>query len=340
MNYYIEYITVSKAKADVNRVFEMLGYVNLTPMQKNASSLSRLAMKLFGMMQIALRLRPGDCLCLQYPMKKFYHVACTLAHWRGARVVTIVHDLGAFRRKRVSQAKEIYLFNKTDALIVHNPTMMRYMQEQGFKGILYNLRIFDFITSSNPKVYDTPHSPWRIAYVSNLAHWRNEFVYHLERVMKGWKVVLYGPNYDDAGTSKRGVDYRGKVDEEELIGSIEADFGLVWDGNSFDRCAGDWGEYLRINNPHKTSLYLRAGLPVIIWAEAALAPFILENNLGIAISSLGEIELRLNTMSETEYREMRNNALAMSHKLGEGYYEKNAFLTAVDGALYKLRSGV
>ena len=34
----------------------------------------------------------------------------------------------------------------------------------------------------------------------------------------------------------------------------------MWDGPSPDTCAGVYGAYLRYNNPHKTSLYLAAGL--------------------------------------------------------------------------------
>lgn len=45
----------------------------------------------------------------------------------------------------------------------------------------------------------------------------------------------------------------------------------VWDGDSVDTCAGNTGAYLRYNNPHKTSLYLACGMPVIVWKEAAIA---------------------------------------------------------------------
>ena len=50
---------------------------------------------------------------------------------------------------------------------------------------------------------------------------------------------------------------------------MEGSFGLVWDGISVETCAGVYGEYLKVNNPHKTSLYLASGIPVIIWKEAA-----------------------------------------------------------------------
>lgn len=329
MNHYIEVITVSKAKTDVDQVFRQLGYHNLTPMRKSVNPVSRFLIKLCGVTRILTSVHRGDNLCLQYPMKKFYHLACTFAHWKGARVVTIVHDLDAFRRKKITAERERYLLNKTDALIVHNPTMLDYMDSQNFEGRLYNLQIFDFLTKAAPKQYVSPHQPWRVVYTSNLSRWRNAFVYRLQEVMGSWTITLYGPGYEEAAQPKPGVTYMGKLPEEELIGSVEGDFGLVWDGDSFDECAGDWGEYLRINNPHKTSLYLRAGLPVIVWSESALAPFVTQNQVGIAVGSLRDIDGVLADLSAAAYAAMKANALEMSRKLGRGHFEKTAFSTAI-----------
>lgn len=330
MNYFIEVITISKAKTDVDHVFKDLGFTNLTPMHKSVNPVSRFFVKLCGVTRILTRLHKGDVLCLQYPMKKFYHTACTFAHWKGASVVTIVHDLDAFRRKKITAERERYLFNKTDALIVHNPTMLKYMEGQQFKGKLYNLQIFDFLSPAKAKEYATPHTPWRLIYASNLRRWRNAFVYNLNEIMRNWSIDLYGPGYEDADKKKENITYNGKLPEEKIISSVEADFGLVWDGDSFDECSGDWGSYLRINNPHKTSLYLRCGIPVIVWKEAALAPFVTENKLGIAVSSLRELNDRFDKLSREEYATMKKNAVEMSKKLNDGYFEKTAFTTAIN----------
>lgn len=80
---------------------------------------------------------------------------------------------------------------------------------------------------------------------------------------------------------------------------------MVWDGTSVSTCTGDFGEYLQYNNPHKTSLYIRCQLPVIIWKQAALADFVRENGIGICVDSLEELEKILNTLSEEEYAEMK-----------------------------------
>lgn len=45
----------------------------------------------------------------------------------------------------------------------------------------------------------------------------------------------------------------------DFIAQIEANFGLVRGGY----CR----EYLKVNNPHKTSFYLKSELPVIVWSQ-------------------------------------------------------------------------
>ncbi len=71
-------------------------------------------------------------------------------------------------------------------------------------------------------------------------------------------------------------------------------------------------------------MYLASGLPVIIWKEAAIARFIEENNAGIVVGSLLEIENVLNNISEEKYAQIKKNAKEIGAKLREGYYYKKA----------------
>ena len=118
------------------------------------------------------------------------------------------------------------------------------------------------------------------------------------------------------------------IPADEFIRSADGDFGLVWDGDSTEACTGDWGEYLRINDPHKTSFYLRAGIPVIVWSQAAMAPFIESSRVGIAVDGLSRLKERLDSLSEADYRQMLQNAQAMGRQLAEGYYIKQGLAAA------------
>lgn len=110
----------------------------------------------------------------------------------------------------------------------------------------------------------------------------------------------------------------------KCTGIIQGQFGLVWDGDSIETCSGNTGNYLRYNNPHKTSLYLAAGIPVLIWKEAAIAKFVQEHNAGILIDNLQEIEEVFNSTTQEKLEEMQRNAKEVGLKLRDGYYFKRA----------------
>ena len=328
MKYYIEVGTINKAKQDIDEVCRREGYANLTRHNFGKGGVGRFLTKLVSVSGILFRMKRGDVLFLQYPMKKFYKMACTLARLRGAHVVTVVHDLGAFRRHKLTAEQENRRLSKTDFLIVHNPTMRDYLLAHGFKGGLHCLQIFDYLSPSRPARYATPHNPWRVVYAGNLGRWRNEFLYKLTDCMQGWQMELYGKGFDGQANTCPQLHYHGFMASDDFIAQAEADFGLVWDGDSTDECTGAWGEYLRINDPHKTSFYLRAGIPVIVWKQAAMAPFIEEQGVGIAIEGLHEIGERLAGLSADAYMDMKQRALNMGSRLSDGYYVKRGMMAA------------
>ena len=113
---------------------------------------------------------------------------------------------------------------------------------------------------------------------------------------------------------------KGFMLPDALIGAAEGDFGLVWDGDSVDSCCGNWGEYLMINTPHKVSLYIRCGLPIIIWRKAAMARFVEENGIGICVGSLRDIAGIYTRLTQAEYERMCENVQRVSRMMSEGRF--------------------
>ena len=118
--------------------------------------------------------------------------------------------------------------------------------------------------------------------------------------------------------------YHGAFPPEELPDIIEGAFGLVWDGNGTDGCEGAAGKYLRINDPHKLSLYLASGMPVIVWKKAAIARFVKDNKVGFAVENLNEIPNEIMQMTADEYEIIKSNVLEVSARIRKGYYLKTA----------------
>ena len=330
MNYFIKLYS-NKPKEDINQIVEAMGFKNIAPNCSNHSGFAHLMVKLGSLFRILWKMRKGDMLLIQYPMKKFVTPATWCAHLKKAKVTVLIHDLGCFRRKRLTVRHEMRRMNRIDSIIAHNPSMKAFMEASGCTTPIRCLGIFDYLSDAELSKYTTPHHPWTVVYAGGLGYWRNPFLYSLDSHINGWKLHIYGKHFDEGKARDwQNIVFKGLLKPDELVSKVEGDFGLVWDGDSLDECSGAWGEYLKVNNPHKTSFYLRAHIPVIIWEKAALAPFIKEHGVGIVVSSLDDINEQLAAMTIDTYQRIRRNAEEMGKKLQEGYFTQNALLYKSD----------
>lgn len=318
----------NKARTDIEAIMASLGYRNLALKQSvSHGGLKHFVRNLAGVLKQCALIQKGDIMVLQYPMKKYFTPVCHIAHARGAKVVALIHDLGSFRRKALTEEKEIRRLSNADLIIAHNAAMRRWLERRGCTAKVTELGIFDFLNHSRPAENHEPGANYKVVYAGNLQRRKNSFLYSIKP--QGWSMVLYGNGFEASeAAGSENIDYRGFANPSDLIKDAGGDFGLVWDGDSTQECSGAYGEYLRVNNPHKTSLYIRCGLPVIIWKEAALAPFIEREGLGITVGSLEELHDILPSITPDRYREMRRRVLAIGERLANGKYAGAALLRA------------
>lgn len=330
MNCYISMHSPNTAKRHVDELMKRMGFKDLA-VETGRGKVATYFRKLFSMCNIFFKLKKGDVLVIQYPFKKFYVTQCKIAHLKGAKTVTLIHDLGTFRRRKLTAEKEVKRLSYTDVIIVHNQSMNDWLVKHGCKVPLVNLDIFDYLSTSEPssephKLSDTP----TFTFAGGISRRKTAFLYQVDEVLDGCHFDLYGSGLIPGTEMEwKNTTYHGQIDSDEFIRTTTADWGLVWDGDTIDGCSGTWGSYLRINNPHKASFCLRAGLPVIVWKESAMAPFITSNGLGIAVNSLRELPTLLRNISQADYDRYKQAAMAMKDKLNQGFYFKKAFENAV-----------
>ncbi len=113
------------------------------------------------------------------------------------------------------------------------------------------------------------------------------------------------------------VTYEGRFAPDDLSG-IKGGWGLVWDGDAIDRCEGYLGEYLTFNSPHKASMYICAGLPLIVPEWSAVAAIVRQRGIGIVITSLRDMAMRISDVSEEEYESMRRAVGSYARALTSG----------------------
>ena len=266
---------------------------------------------------------------MQYPVKKYFAFLCRVAHLRGAKVVTLIHDLGSMRRKKLTIAQEISRLMHADYVIASNDVMRQCLGALG---------LFDYrskTTQQEEKGTEVPKER-SIVYAGALAMRKNAFILQLPDVIKGYKMHIYGnrSGLPELKESDRLI-FHDFMPADQFIQGVEGDFGFVWDGDSVDSCTGNFGEYLLYNSPHKVSFYLRAGMPIIIWEEAALAKLVEEEGIGFGIGSIKQLNTRLASITEEQMAAMRDNVRRVSDTLAHGGF----FRKALEEALDKLTMG-
>ena len=278
------------------------------------------------------KLERGDTVLIQYPLvNTALHFEKIVEKYREKlNIIVLIHDLDSIRFGKDERKSAAYLrrVNGTDknilmaanAVISHNEKMTEYLKDLGIDSEkIVNLELFDHLSKEHEfakaKYGDS------IIIAGNLGTEKAPYLKGLKKIDANFR--FYGVNFDNTCKGKN-IEYMGAFSPKELITNLKGSFGLVWDGSSIETCDGIYGNYLRYNNPHKTSLYLSSGLPVIIWKEAALAGYIEKNRLGITVDSLSELPTILKNLKKSDYEEMKKNVDKIATKLQDGKFLESA----------------
>ena len=287
-----------KAKEDIEKILHKDGFEIVSKHINIHSKISKLNAYLFTIPRIFSKNQFVDEIYFQYPTYSTFVMKRLIKTLKKHcnKFIFIIHDIESLRlfvNDDDYWASESQLLNEADALIVHND-QMNFQPDTDLN-----------FTKS-------------VCFAGNLS--KAEFLNDLS--LNHVTLTVYGPHA--TGNYHHGVKYDGQYSPDELPSHLTQNFGLVWDGTSSQTCNGKFGNYMKYNNPHKVSLYLSCGIPVVIWKQAALASFIVNNGLGIAVDSLAEMDQVISQLSEKEYATYKQNALQISEQLRSGYYTLKA----------------
>lgn len=289
--------------------------------------------------KVLQKLRAGDRLLIQYPLMYnsiFWGRLLKRSKRHKIKVVCLIHDLDqlrlgqwetiSFRKRLKIRIQETRQLTQCHCIIVHNGRMKDYLVQKQFKeDKIICLNMFDYLMD---KAAEKRRHGEGICVAGNLNPHKAGYVYELAKIPL--KFFLYGSGYDEkrmADVKKAELNeivYNGLYGPEELPEQLEGNYGLVWDGDERNTCSGNFGNYERYNNPHKLSLYLAAGLPVIVWSQAAVSLFVKEQGVGIVVDSLNELPKRLSGISGEEYDQMKERVMAVGKKIRKGDFMKAA----------------
>ncbi|MDB5245622.1 MAG: beta,6-galactofuranosyltransferase, partial [Segetibacter sp.] len=318
----------TKAQDDCKGVLQRNGYRNIEiGFIKSTFLLPFNLAKLFLTLIYYIFTIPCQSLIMvQYPLKginRFFKYFIRLLRIKDCKFFCIIHDLESIRRKpgKVEVKKEIEAVLAYDAVISHNTSMSNWLTENGYTKHIEEIVLFDYLIEDNKQgkhISEFDNENIAVAFAGNLN--KADFITDLSNASFSFNINLYGPLKSMQAFKNKKIVWHGSFSPEVIVEELEGHFGLIWDGDSTDHISGSMGNYLKYNTPHKTSLYLVAGLPVIIPENAAIADFVRTNNVGFCIKNLAAISKVTGEISNDSYWEMKKIELLMRDKLKNGWY--------------------
>lgn len=237
--------------------------------------------------------------------------------------VALVGDINGIKHNDPALLKiELRQYSQYDFLIVHNQWMRDWIEKQIPGARCSVLHFFDFLAGPGKQKNEHDYS---IAYAGNLleAKFLNKVG---ELSFKNSNIVfkVYGQPYTSQMAEQINLEYLGTSEPYTLPAKISAAYGLVWYGESMDAVLGNIGPYLSLISPHKASLYLICGIPLIVPEGTAIAGLVKQHKAGIAINNLHELADKLKAINKEEYSLMCQNAMAIGRGISKGEGLRNA----------------
>ncbi|MBF0713854.1 glycosyl transferase [Gemella sp. GH3] len=248
---------------------------------------------------------------------------------KNVTIISLIHDVELIRNMFTGdfyQKEFEEMLTYADKFIVHNDSMKKWFIDKGINSNkIVTLNMFDYF--NDKQVDESISFSNKVIIAGNLGKFKSPYVYKLHEI-KNVDFELLGIGYDIPNGKYSNINYLGSFLPEEVPLKMNYGFGLVWDGDSLETCSGNTGNYLRYNNPHKLSLYISSGIPVIVWSESAVADFVLENKIGFVVDSLFDLNSMLSKISEEEYYKYVSNVKIIMKNLKTGYYTSQALKNA------------
>jgi hypothetical protein len=313
----------TKARMDVLQILRNAGYATV---QLPTRASTREWLSLLSTLKNSVD-REGHIL-IEYPFdqRKRVYVLYLFRLLKRVKLYGLIHDLDSIRFDDSPREREVAILKLFDGLISHNPTMTRWLSEGGISAKVVDLNLFDYCTRADRTWHESEmSSPLKVLSAGNLSWDKARYIYDPALAgLRNVELSLYGAFFEPGRMPPSNIRYKGVFDPDMPLLDDSYHFGLVWDGTGVSSCEGRYGRYMRFNNPHKLSLYVSLGLPVIVWKEAAIAEFVLQQDIGVTVADLRELGDVAGRVSTPAYRSMAANVLALSSKVKRGDFLNQA----------------
>lgn len=314
------YNASSKAREDVSKIVLETGFKSFARNDKRGNKNTKYnkiitAISIYAKM--LFRLRSNDIIFLQtsesvlkgiLKIKKIKHF----------KIIYLIHDMFSVRYDEIELhsdeiSKDINMLNQCEYIICHNKKMKEKLIKMGCICELYSLSLFDYLLEKDELPADRDNSKVTLSFAGNLS--KSQFLDTLD-AKSSMSYEIYGKPPKHFAH----MNYMGSVDADQLPYVMKGNYGLIWEG---EYQIQEKDNYIRFNNPHKASLYIASGMPIIIWKGSALSDYVESEKIGISINNLDELDRAVEAINEERYNEMVKNCLKIRAKVIKGIFLKN-----------------
>ncbi|RYZ00744.1 MAG: hypothetical protein EOO11_00535 [Chitinophagaceae bacterium] len=231
---------------------------------------------------------------------------------RDVRFICYVTDINGLKDgDRGLLQQELSGFRMFERFVVHNDSMRAWLQQQLPPVRISTIEFFDF--RAQPSACDRVKST-ELVFAGNLS--KSGFLQELPQY-PGLSFHLFGERSPLLPGAPNCI-FHGAHEPATLAGLLPGSFGLVWDGDSSTGLEGPLGDYARYISPHKLSLYIVAGLPIICQEESAAAALVAKYGIGFAVPSLANIGARIAGLTDVKYAAMRERMRPLAARIAAG----------------------
>ena len=315
---------------DIERILIEEGFTPIVfPYQDNFSVKAKF-FRYLHVLNIWLSLPAGSLLFFQFPLYARMHklLLRMLGLRNSIKIICLVADINGLKDADDSLLEqEINALRSFRYFIVHGEPMEAWLKKHIPHAITSRLYFFDFLTAATEKAADKHGS---IVFAGNLV--KSGFIHDLHQVAakQDLHFNIYGPDPGKRFNNQAHIHYKGVYDPYMLPAVVEGAYGLLWDGDSIHGAGGNYGHYMRYISHHKLSLYVLAGLPLIVFDQAGAAAAVTSLNIGITVKSLNEIGEKLAGISAEDYIQMQENMKPIARRIAKGENLKAAIAALLE----------
>ncbi len=317
-----------KAPADVRQMAGHLGFaaVDLAPFTRSSRTGRAVNISRAGLQALvaAPTLARSQVLLSQHPLGRVNDVV--LDHVaRRTRSVVLVHDLESLRRIEYARREQKTL-SSYGVVIVHTPAMADYLREVLPDTRSVVLGCFDYLVTDPAPLPTLSPRPEALYVIGSLGPDKAAYLYELGGLALPVRAYGRGCLTEQLPVS---VTWSGVLDMHRPQLPARDGFGVVWDGTSPDRLAGQMGTYLRYNSPHKFSMYLALGLPVVVAAGSALSELVETEGIGLVAGSLADAACDAAACSPVRWQQLAEQVQRLRQQILNGDHVRTALRQAL-----------